>query len=137
MTGTGDYASLRQAALFSRELLHPVIADAAHGLFRVGKFDLAVFAAFRAVEEEVARKSSCAGQGRDLMAKAFHPTNGPLTDTAAHGSSREATMMLFSRAFGCFRNAVGHRGVAYADALEPASLLTIASQLMRIVDQQP
>lgn len=123
--------------LFGRELLHPTIADASYGLFLVGRYDLAVFAAFRAIEEEVARKSGCSGSGRDLTKAAFHHQTGPLTDKLAHASEREATMMLFSGAFGTFRNPVGHRSVSYSDALEPASLLTIASQLMRMIDQRP
>jgi uncharacterized protein (TIGR02391 family) len=128
------FADLRQATLFSRELLHPVIAEQSYGLFLIGKYDLAVFAAFKALEIRVSEKSQCDGHGTDLMRKAFKSDGGPLTDPAAPAAEREAIAHLFAGAFGTFRNPVGHRNVTYRDAFEPAALLTLASHLMRMVE---
>lgn len=132
----GNFADVRQAALFSRELLHPVIAEQSYGLFLVGKYDLAVFAAFKAIEISVAKKSQCVGQGTDLMRQAFKPGSGPLTDLGAQTSEQEAVAHLFAGSFGTFRNPVGHRNVTYRDAFEPAALLALASHLMRMVDNE-
>lgn len=115
-----DFERLRQAAMLPREMLHPGIAVDASGLFIVGKFELAVFAAFKAVEVAVATKSGCEGQGVSLMRAAFRPDTGLLSDKKAYAGEQEAMMHLFAGAMGSFRNPVGHREVRYMDAREPA-----------------
>jgi hypothetical protein len=55
-----------------------------------------------------------------MIRSAFKPNPpGPLTDPSLPTAERQATMELFSGAFGVFRNPSGHREVEYGD---PASL---------------
>lgn len=129
--GFGDF---RQAAALPRILLHPIIAEQAWPLFISGRFDVAVFAAFKALEVAVSEASGCSGTGTALMRAAFDKDNGPLTDHTLDKGERDAVGHLFAGAFGTFRNPVGHRDVSYASVAEPAEQLMIASHLMRIVD---
>lgn len=129
--GFGDF---RQAAALPRILLHPIIAEQAWPLFISGRFDVAVFAAFKALEVAVSEASGCAGTGTGLMRLAFDKETGPLTDHSLDRGEREAISHLFAGAFGTFRNSVGHRDVTYASVAEPAEQLMIASHLIRIVD---
>ena len=76
-----------------------------------GDHDIAVFAAFKAIE--VAVRSACSfpdGElGVPLMRKAFHPETGPLTDKSVVPSEREATAALFAGAIGAAKNPSSHR----------------------------
>jgi len=128
------FAKHRQAANLPRELLHTTIADKAWHHFIAGNYDVAVFAAFKALEIAVAEASECEGTGTQLMRAAFHKQTGPLTDPDMHDAEKEAVSQLFAGAFGLFRNPVGHREVSYNGPAEPAEQLIVASHLMRIVD---
>lgn len=128
------FAKHRQAAGLPRELLHPAIADKAWHHFIAGDYEVAVFAAFKALEIAVADKSGIQRTGVALMRDAFHKQSGPLTDKANEEGEREAVGHLFAGAFGLFRNPVGHREVSYDGPIEPAEQLIVASHLMRIVD---
>lgn len=130
----GEFAKHRQAAGLPRELLHTTIAEKAWHHFIAGDYDVAVFAAFKALEIAVADASGCEGTGTQLMRAAFHKQTGPLTDPAMHDAEKEAVSQLFAGAFGLFRNPVGHREVSYNGPAEPAEQLVVASHLMRIVD---
>jgi uncharacterized protein (TIGR02391 family) len=128
------FAKHRQAAGLPRELLHPKIADKAWHHFITGDYDVAVFAAFKALEIAVSEASRCQGTGTSLMRAAFNKQNGPLTDQTMHDAEKEAIGQLFAGAFGLFRNPVGHREVTYDGPIEPAEQLIVASHLMRLVD---
>lgn len=130
----GEFAKHRQAAGLPRELLHPTIADKAWHHYIAGDYEVAVFAAFKALEIAVAEKSAIQRTGIALMRDAFHKQSGPLTDKALEEGEREAVGHLFAGAFGLFRNPVGHREVSYDGPIEPAEQLIVASHLMRIVD---
>ena len=119
LLGNG-FAKHRQAAGLPRELLHPTIADKAWHHFIAGDYEVAVFAAFKALE--ILRRWQ---PGARLP---------PLTDKALEEGEREAVGHLFAGAFGLFRNPVGHREVSYDGPIEPAEQLIVASHLMRIVD---
>ncbi|MEJ8631868.1 TIGR02391 family protein [Sphingomonas sp. I4] len=94
LVAEGKFEEFRQAAALPRSLLHPVIAEQAWHLFIVGRYDVAVFAAFKAVEVAVADASGCPGTGTALMRAAFDKDAGPLRDPMLDKGEREAMSHL-------------------------------------------
>jgi len=81
-----DVEVYRKGRMLPVELLESALADKAQPLFLRGDHDVAVFQAFKEVEVAVrkAAGASSEGFGNDVigvnvMRKAFHPENGPLT----------------------------------------------------------
>ena len=97
MKGASDLAAYRKANLLPKTLLHPSLATKVYAAFLRGEYDTATFQAFREVEVAVrtAGKFAPTDLGVDLMDKAFHKTNGPLTDSSVPESEREAMRLLF------------------------------------------
>lgn len=126
--------------LLSEELLpgafiHPTLLQDARPLFLQGRFETAVFEAFKALEVAV-RNAGNYGAGKigvSLMSAAFHPENGPLTDPTLEGGERQALMQLMSGAIGSYKNPASHRKVEITrdDARE---MIILASHLLKIVD---
>ena len=129
-----QFERYRQASLLPRGLLHPIVAEKAWSLFATGDYDTAVFAAFKAVEVEVATRSGCDGTGVPLMRAAFHQATGPLADRNLNEGERVGVAALFAGAFATIRNPAGHRNVEYTSPMEPAEQLMIASHLMRLIE---
>ena len=125
----------RRARVLPKEMLHQVIASKAEPPFMRGEYDTAVFQAFK--EVEVAVRIACgypeSDYGTDLMRKAFHETTGPLTDSNAPVSERQALAHLFAGAIGSYKNPHSHRNVRI-DARETVQMIVLASHLMAIVD---
>ena len=98
--------------------------------------DTAVFEAMKAVEVAVrdAGDFTAGDLGRDLMRKAFHPENGPLSDRSAESSEREALSALFAGAIGAYKNPHSHHKVSLDDPDEAAEIILLANHLLRIVD---
>ncbi len=132
-----SFEAFRAAQLLPRDLLHTSIVERAWPSYLTGDYDAAVFAAFKAVEIAVARKSGLQGTGVALMRAAFHKLTGPLSDLSLPEGEREGLGALFAGAFASFRNPVGHRDLTYRNPKEPAEQLIVASHLMRIVDAAP
>lgn len=132
-----DLIAYSRGNLLPKASLHPIIVDKVYSAFLRGDYDTAVFQAFREVEIAVraAGKHGAAEIGEKLMRAAFDKDNGPLRDTTTVDSERLAMSHLFAGAFGVFRNATGHRAVAY-DASEAAEIISLASLLLRTVDRQ-
>lgn len=131
----GDVASYRDAGMLPTGLVHSTILEKTESAFLRGDHDIAVFAAFKAIE--VAVRTACAfsdGElGVPLMRKAFHPETGPLTDKALVISEREATAALFAGAIGAAKNPTSHREFEMSN-VEAARLILFASYLMSIVE---
>jgi uncharacterized protein (TIGR02391 family) len=141
-TSRGRAVKTHQAvrALISAEqlpehFLHAELLVHARPLFLQGRFETAVFEAFKTLEVAIrsAAKLSDGDIGVQLAQAAFHPENGPLTDKIAEKGERVALMNLMTGALGSYKNPSSHRRVQIA-AEEAREMIVLASHLLRIVD---
>lgn len=132
------FDAFQKAAAFPKTLLHPSIADRVWINLARGELADAVFYAFRTVEEAVRAAGGYADTdiGIDLMRKAFHPENGPLTDQAQPKAERDALAHLFSGAIGSYKNPHSHRTVTISDHTEAQEMVMLASHLLKIIDSR-
>jgi len=139
-----DFEAYRKASLLPKGQLHPLIASEVYPAFLRGKYDTAIFEAFREVEVAVrdAGKFGPNDYGTDLMRDAFRPsekkgqtvTPGPLTDTQLPTAEQEAMANLFAGAIGLYKNPQSHRHVP-THPEDAAELIVFASHLLRMVDR--
>jgi uncharacterized protein (TIGR02391 family) len=89
--------------------------------FLIGKYELGVFAAMKAVEVRVRQLSGFPSHliGVDLMNQAFGP-KGPLTDSVMAKGEQEGTRAFSAGAYGILRKPSRHREVNYDDVSEAA-----------------
>jgi uncharacterized protein (TIGR02391 family) len=127
----------RDAAMLPSGLIHPEILDKSQAAFMRGDHDIAVLAAFKAVE--VAARQACRYQngeiGVPLMRRAFNRDNGPLTDMTQEAGERQALQDLFAGAIGAAKNPASHRDVEMSK-IDAARLILFASYLMSIVEER-
>lgn len=136
-----DEAEFRQyavARMLQRDALNPRIARDVWLDFIRGKFDVAVFEAFKAVEVAVreAAGGPASSVGVKLMRAAFNPDSGPLRDAEAETSERESLRDLFVGSIGFFKNPQSHRDVNLDDPAEALEAIMFANHLLRIVDSR-
>ena len=126
----------RKANLLPKQLLHSAIAEDIWSHFSRGKYDIAIFEAFKAVEVAVRNASGYSEKyGTELMRQAFKVENGPLIDHSQPKAEREATLHLFSGSIGLYKNRHSHRNVT-VKAEEAVEIIMFASHLLRIVDSR-
>jgi uncharacterized protein (TIGR02391 family) len=138
-----DFEAYRKASLLPRGHLHPLIANEVYPAFLRGKYDTAIFEAFREVEVEVraAGGYQATDIGVGLMRSAFKPASasgvsnpGPLTDLTLPIAEQEAMMALFAGAIGMYKNPQSHRHVP-TNGQDAAEVIVFASHLLRLVDR--
>jgi uncharacterized protein (TIGR02391 family) len=133
-----DRAGVREfvsAGRLPADSVHPTLLLNARPLFLQGRFETAVFEAFKELEVAI-RDAAGYGHGDigvKLASKAFDPEGGPLMDQAAEEGERVALRNLMTGAIGSYKNPASHRRVALSGE-EAREMLTLASHLLRIVD---
>ena len=135
-----DFARLKEAMAFPKDLLHPAIRDKVWLALGRGDLPEAVFFAFRTVEEAVRAKGKYGygklDVGTNLMRRAFDKDNGPLSDLEQPEAEREALAHLFAGAIGSYKNPHSHRTVSLTDLREAQEQCLLASHLLSIVDSR-
>jgi uncharacterized protein (TIGR02391 family) len=103
-----------------------------------GECDVAVFQAMKAVEVYVREAGgfSAGDLGTDLMRRAFHEENGPLTDKTVEKNERQATSALFAGAIGSYKNPQSHRDVNLDNPDEAMEIVSLANHLVRRLDRR-
>jgi uncharacterized protein (TIGR02391 family) len=116
--------------------LRSEIAEKVRPQYLMGEYELAAFAALRAVEVRVRRliAASESDIGVPLMQKAFGE-GGPLWDADLDRGEQVARMNLFAGVIGFFKNPTSHREVSYEDPTEAAEIIMQADLLMRVLDR--
>jgi uncharacterized protein (TIGR02391 family) len=135
MTSADDVKQFARSRRIEKDRLHPRIAQAVWSAYMRGEYDVAVLQAMKAVEVYV-REAGSFGPGElgtDLMRKAFHEDNGPLTDKDVEKSERQARSALFAGAIGAYKNPHSHREVNLEDPDEAMEIVLLANHLLRIV----
>lgn len=138
VTTPAEFDSFKRAHLLPRDLLHPGIRAKAWSAFVRGEYDSAVLQAMKAVEVAVriAAGYSNSDHGTDMFMRAFHVDNGPLRDSNAQKSEREAIRNLFAGAYGTYRNPVAHRDVNLDEPTVAVEIILLASHLLRIIEHR-
>jgi uncharacterized protein (TIGR02391 family) len=134
---SGDATRLRATARLSLDL-HRSLEAKVRPQFLMGDYEMAAFAAMKAVEVRVREmgRFSNSDLGVSLMKKAFGD-GGPLEDRSLDGGERSARRELFCGAIGTIKNPTSHHDVHYDDLTEASEAILLADLLMRILDRVP
>ncbi len=106
------------------------------GPFNDGDYELAVFKAFRFVEESVRAKAGLSAEdvGVALMSKALSPSSGKFSIPAcAVPAEQEGVYSLFRGAISFFKNPSSHRTINYENRLVAIQAIVVAELLLNIL----
>ena len=125
--------------LFDAMNFHPKIFTASGGLFKDRHYAEAIFGAFKAVNNEVKRRSNLdVNNEKTLMARAFDETNPILRVNGLRNQSdkneQEGFKFIFMGATQGIRNPKAHDDVVQTDTHRTLEYLSLASLLMRRID---
>jgi uncharacterized protein (TIGR02391 family) len=127
-----DFLNYAKDSLLPRELLRADLGAIVRPLFLSGHFDQAVAAAFLQLEIFVREAGGFPDDlvGVQLMRTAFHSETGPLRFPEAEKGEREGMAHLFAGAIATFKNPFSHRAVKISRAVQAASLILFANELL-------
>jgi uncharacterized protein (TIGR02391 family) len=127
---------VREYVVMPETYVHPLIFKNCIRLLNSGDFDSAVLKAFKMIETGIRKriKASADDIGVNLIRRAFHPENGPLTDMSLPKAEREALCHYLAGAFGYYRNPCSHRDIDM-DFLSAFERIVVASDLLKIVER--
>lgn len=127
-----QFDKYRHAALLPQGILHSSMSATAFSAFLRGEYDIAIFAAFRALENMVRDVCKYPNQalGVKLMRDAFDLRNGPLTDRTLVPAEQQAMSDVYAGAIGLFKNPTSHRLNSFTKPEEAVSLVLFANHLI-------
>lgn len=127
--------SRRGRVVLGLDSVHPAITRNSSDPFAAGRYDDAIFNAFKTVEAELRRRSASGHDdiGVELVSKALQPRSGRLrlSDIEAE---QQAAHLLYRGAIGLFKNPLSHRFVGETDRVRAFELLCFASLLLRLLE---
>jgi uncharacterized protein (TIGR02391 family) len=133
-----DLEAYKKGNFLPKHNLDSVLLRDVYPIFIRGDYDIAVFAAYKAVEVRVREKANLPTilTGAELMRIAFHTDTGILTDKVVPIAERQAICNLFQGSIGSFRNPTSHREVDFNDPSEVAEIILFANYLLRVIGRR-
>ena len=126
---------------FDQMNFHPTISKSSQSLYESGHYDLAIFEAFKAINNFVKNKSGRSDlDGKSLMSICFN-TKSPILKlndmkTESEKNEQEGFMHLFMGAMHGIRNPLGHDEMYFqADSIKTLEYLSFASLLIRKTEE--
>ena len=118
--------------------LHTEVSEKCQRLFAAGEYDLAIFVAFKTVEEAVRARSgaSLSDIGVNLITKAMN-ANAPILKFSDIFAEQEGHVSLYRGAIAVIKNPLSHRKVGHKSKARVFELIAFASTLMRMLDDVP
>ncbi len=127
------------SSLFDAMRLHPRVIEVSESLFKTGNYPSAIFEAFKAVHNYVQDKTGLTLEGVNLMEKVFNE-NKPILQlnellTKSDRDEHKGFKYLFVGSQMGIRNPKAHENVQQEDPRRTLEYLSIASLLMRRIDE--
>jgi uncharacterized protein (TIGR02391 family) len=126
-------------SLFDKIQFHPRVIEASESLFKTGNYASAIFEAFKAVHNYVQDKTGLTLDGANLMEKVFNE-NKPILQlnellTPSDKNEQKGFKHIFMGSQIGIRNPKAHENVKQEDPTRTLEYLSIASLLMRRIDE--
>lgn len=125
--------------IFDSMQFHPKVIDVSKTLFTTGNYDSATLEAFKAINNYVKEKTGLSQDGTNLMEKVFNENKpilklNELLNPSDKDEQKGFKHMFMGSQLG-IRNPRSHENVAQGDPIMALHCLSIASLLMKRVDQ--